>query len=128
MRLGNKTGPLVVMLHFMVASLVRCYADEAHAGDSHAVFVNGRRCMWVLAMFDLPMDTKRARREYALLSVSSVGRPLLGGGRPSGTARGVAGLRGKLLPGKVDEGIIAAWEAGRCEKGSWAVPFNASTE
>lgn len=30
------------------------------------MFINGYRCMWVLAMFDLPTDTKRARREYAL--------------------------------------------------------------
>jgi len=30
------------------------------------MLVNGYRCMWVLAMFDLPTDTKRARREYTL--------------------------------------------------------------
>ena len=24
------------------------------------------RCMWVVAMFDLPVDTKKARRDYAL--------------------------------------------------------------
>lgn len=30
------------------------------------MFVSGYRCMWVLAMFDLPVDTKKARREYAL--------------------------------------------------------------
>ena len=29
MRLGDQTGPLMVMLHRMVASLVRCYAGEA---------------------------------------------------------------------------------------------------
>jgi CRISPR-associated protein Cas2 len=26
--------------------------------------LSGYRCMWVLAMFDLPVDTKKARREY----------------------------------------------------------------
>ena len=30
------------------------------------MLVNGYRCMWVLAMFDLPTDTKKARKEYAL--------------------------------------------------------------
>ncbi|MCC5829203.1 MAG: CRISPR-associated endonuclease Cas2 [Phycisphaeraceae bacterium] len=29
------------------------------------MFINGYRCMWVMAMFDLPTDTKRARRAYA---------------------------------------------------------------
>ncbi len=33
-------------------------------GDS--MFINGYRCMSVLAMFDLPTDTKKARREYTL--------------------------------------------------------------
>lgn len=28
--------------------------------------IPGYRLMWVLAMFDLPTDTKKARREYAL--------------------------------------------------------------
>ena len=28
--------------------------------------ISGYRCMWVLAMFDLPVDTKKARRAYAL--------------------------------------------------------------
>jgi CRISPR-associated protein Cas2 len=28
--------------------------------------ITGYRLMWVLAMFDLPTDTKRARKEYAL--------------------------------------------------------------
>jgi CRISPR-associated protein Cas2 len=28
--------------------------------------LSGYRCMWVLAMFDLPVDTKDARREYTL--------------------------------------------------------------
>ncbi|MBL9122085.1 MAG: CRISPR-associated endonuclease Cas2, partial [Planctomycetaceae bacterium] len=28
--------------------------------------ITGYRLMWVLAMFDLPTDTKQARREYAL--------------------------------------------------------------
>lgn len=28
------------------------------------MFVNGYRCMWVVAMFDLPVDTKQARRAY----------------------------------------------------------------
>lgn len=27
--------------------------------------VSGYRCMWALVMFDLPVDTKRARRAYA---------------------------------------------------------------
>lgn len=26
--------------------------------------ISGYRCMWILAMFDLPTDTKRARRDY----------------------------------------------------------------
>jgi len=30
------------------------------------MFINGYRCMWVIAMFDLPTDTKKARRDYAL--------------------------------------------------------------
>jgi CRISPR-associated protein Cas2 len=30
------------------------------------VRITGYRLMWVLAMFDLPTDTKRARKEYAL--------------------------------------------------------------
>jgi CRISPR-associated protein Cas2 len=29
------------------------------------MFISGYRCMWVLAMFDLPVDTKEARRAYA---------------------------------------------------------------
>lgn len=28
--------------------------------------ITGYRCMWVVAMFDLPVDTKQARRQYAL--------------------------------------------------------------
>ncbi|MEX1095976.1 MAG: CRISPR-associated endonuclease Cas2 [Planctomycetales bacterium] len=28
--------------------------------------ISGYRCMWVVTMFDLPVDTKRARRQYAL--------------------------------------------------------------
>jgi CRISPR-associated protein Cas2 len=28
------------------------------------MFLSGYRCMWVLAMFDLPVDTKEARRAY----------------------------------------------------------------
>ncbi|MCH7688907.1 MAG: CRISPR-associated endonuclease Cas2 [Planctomycetes bacterium] len=28
--------------------------------------ISGYRCMWVLVMFDLPTDTKPARREYTL--------------------------------------------------------------
>src|SRR5262245_48774828 len=27
--------------------------------------LSGYRCMWVVALFDLPVDTKRARRAYA---------------------------------------------------------------
>ncbi|MCA9125138.1 MAG: CRISPR-associated endonuclease Cas2 [Planctomycetales bacterium] len=30
------------------------------------MLINGYRCMWVIVMFDLPTDTKRARRDYAL--------------------------------------------------------------
>ena len=30
------------------------------------MLVNGYRCMWIVAMFDLPTDTKKARRQYAL--------------------------------------------------------------
>ncbi len=30
------------------------------------MFINGYRCMWVIAMFDLPSDTKPARRAYTL--------------------------------------------------------------
>lgn len=30
------------------------------------MFISGYRCMWVVTMFDLPVDTKAARREYAL--------------------------------------------------------------
>ncbi len=29
------------------------------------MFISGYRCMWVIAMFDLPVDTKEARRAYA---------------------------------------------------------------
>lgn len=28
------------------------------------MFVNGYRCMWVLVMFDLPTETKEAKRAY----------------------------------------------------------------
>lgn len=30
------------------------------------MYLSGYRCMWVVAMFDLPVDTKKARRDYAL--------------------------------------------------------------
>ena len=30
------------------------------------MYLSGYRCMWVVAMFDLPVDTKKARREYAI--------------------------------------------------------------
>ena len=30
------------------------------------MYVSGYRCMWVLTLFDLPVDTKKARREYAI--------------------------------------------------------------
>ena len=30
------------------------------------MLINGYRCMWILTMFDLPTDTKPARRQYAL--------------------------------------------------------------
>ena len=32
--------------------------------------ISGYRCMWVLTMFDLPVDTKKARRQYALFRKS----------------------------------------------------------
>ncbi|MCA9075963.1 MAG: CRISPR-associated endonuclease Cas2 [Planctomycetaceae bacterium] len=32
--------------------------------------ISGYRCMWVMAMFDLPVDTKAARRRYALFRKS----------------------------------------------------------
>lgn len=28
--------------------------------------ISGYRCMWLVVMFDLPVDTKAARRQYAL--------------------------------------------------------------
>lgn len=28
------------------------------------MFISGYRCMWVVAMFDLPVDTRKARKEY----------------------------------------------------------------
>jgi len=28
--------------------------------------INGYRCMWILVMFDLPTDTKKARRDYTI--------------------------------------------------------------
>lgn len=28
------------------------------------MFISGYRCMWVVAMFDLPTDTKKARKDY----------------------------------------------------------------
>lgn len=28
--------------------------------------ISGYRCMWLIVMFDLPVDTKAARRQYAL--------------------------------------------------------------
>ena len=30
------------------------------------MIINGYRAMWILVMFDLPTDTKKARRDYAL--------------------------------------------------------------
>lgn len=30
------------------------------------MFINGYRCMWIMVMFDLPTETKSARRNYAL--------------------------------------------------------------
>lgn len=29
------------------------------------MLINGYRTMWILVMFDLPVDTKKARRQYA---------------------------------------------------------------
>ena len=29
------------------------------------MLINGYRCMWVIVLFDLPTETKRARKEYA---------------------------------------------------------------
>lgn len=36
------------------------------------MFVNGYRAMWVLVMFDLPTDTKQARRHYNLFRKSLI--------------------------------------------------------
>lgn len=30
------------------------------------MLISGYRCMWTLVMFDLPVDTKKARKAYAL--------------------------------------------------------------
>ena len=30
------------------------------------MLISGYRCMWVLTMFDLPVDTKKARKAYGL--------------------------------------------------------------
>lgn len=30
------------------------------------MIISGYRCMWVLAMFDLPVDTRQARKAYAV--------------------------------------------------------------
>ncbi len=30
------------------------------------MFLSGYRCVWLITMFDLPTDTKAARREYAV--------------------------------------------------------------
>ena len=30
------------------------------------MYLSGYRCMWVVAMFDLPVDTRAARRRYAI--------------------------------------------------------------
>jgi len=65
-RLGDERGPLMVNLHRMVGSLVRCYQGENQPiGDSPGMYLSGYRCMWIVAMFDLPVDTKEARRAYA---------------------------------------------------------------
>jgi CRISPR-associated protein Cas2 len=29
------------------------------------MLISGYRCMWIVAMFDLPVDTRKARRAYA---------------------------------------------------------------
>ena len=29
------------------------------------MLINGYRCMWIVVFFDLPTDTKRARKQYA---------------------------------------------------------------
>jgi len=34
------------------------------------MFLNGYRIMWILVMFDLPTDTKQARRDYTLFRKS----------------------------------------------------------
>ena len=38
--------------------------------DSNAMYINGYRCMWLLVMFDLPTDTKKARKAYFLFRKS----------------------------------------------------------
>ena len=37
---------------------------ERPIGDSPGMYLSGYRCMWIVAMFDLPVDTKEARRAY----------------------------------------------------------------
>ena len=39
--------------------------NRATVGNSETMLVNGYRCMWVLVMFDLPTETKAARKAYA---------------------------------------------------------------
>ena len=39
--------------------------NRKEIGNSKTMLVNGYRCMWVLVMFDLPTETKAARRAYA---------------------------------------------------------------
>lgn len=34
------------------------------------MIVNGYRCMWIVVMFDLPVETKQARRNYTLFRKS----------------------------------------------------------
>jgi CRISPR-associated protein Cas2 len=34
------------------------------------MLISGYRCMWIVTMFDLPVDTKKARKAYALFRKS----------------------------------------------------------
>ena len=64
-RMGHERGPLMVNLHRMAASLVRCYQGESDRLEiPQSMYLSGYRCMWIVAMFDLPVDTKAAKRAY----------------------------------------------------------------
>lgn len=37
------------------------------------MLISGYRCMWIVVMFDLPTDTRKARREYAIFRKHLIG-------------------------------------------------------